>query len=430
MSDVAVRIENVSKRYRLGQTHSRSIRDLVDGVTQRLTGRAPRPASEPADFWALRDVSLEIRQGDVVGIIGRNGAGKSTLLKILSRITQPTSGQITMRGRVASLLEVGTGFHPELTGRENVFLNGTILGMRRAEVRRQFDAIVDFAGVEKFIDTPVKRYSSGMNVRLGFAVAAHLQPEILIVDEVLAVGDAAFQKQCLGKMNDVSRSGRTILFVSHQMSAVADLCRRGIVLDKGQIDFDGPVDPAVDRYFELTGGGGRDANSFVNPNSDAPTCLQSIRVQQGEDGTIGVLRDDREFQILFTLRHTGSTKPIRLSIAICDHHQRKVFSARTMVEPSDTLQCLQLTVDGQFLLPGGYSVIAGLLDAYYAQIDVHRFVCPFLLEGVDNLLDRPPGVDDGVVYGRCAWKAVDVPMTVAQPPSGAISSRPGLVHER
>lgn len=242
MSDVIVQVESLSKRYILGQQSQeryQSFRDVIGRRAKailhpfRRSSAKKRAAGE--EFWALKDVSFEIRQGDRVGVIGRNGAGKSTLLKVLSRITEPTYGRIGIRGRVASLLEVGTGFHPELTGRENIYLNGAILGMSRVEIRRKFDEIVSFAEVEKFLDTPVKRYSSGMYVRLAFAVAAHLEPEILVVDEVLAVGDATFQKKCLGKMQEVSTEGRTILFVSHNSSAIASLCDRGLVLDKGQV---------------------------------------------------------------------------------------------------------------------------------------------------------------------------------------------------
>lgn len=230
-----ISVEGLGKSYTIrheGQTHYRSLREEIFKLPARLLKKS---AACREEFWALRDVSFDIMPGERVGIIGRNGAGKSTLLKLLSRITVPTTGRITLRGRVASLLEVGTGFHPELTGRENIFLNGAILGMSRAEVRRKFDEIVDFAGVEKFLDTPVKRYSSGMYVRLAFAVAAHLEPEILIVDEVLAVGDAEFQKKCLGKMEEVGREGRTVLFVSHNMHAVSMLCDRGLFLSAGKI---------------------------------------------------------------------------------------------------------------------------------------------------------------------------------------------------
>jgi lipopolysaccharide transport system ATP-binding protein len=211
-------------------------------------GQPVIPGDQIEEFWALKDMSFEVRRGDAVGIIGRNGAGKSTLLKVLSRITELTEGEVEIRGRVASLLEVGTGFHRELTGYENIFLNGAILGMTRSEVKRKLDEIVDFAGVEKFLDTPVKRYSSGMYMRLAFAVAAHLEPEILVVDEVLAVGDTEFQKKCLGKMQNVAGQGRTVLFVSHNMAAVSALCTRGILLENGRIAFEGPVDSVIERY--------------------------------------------------------------------------------------------------------------------------------------------------------------------------------------
>jgi lipopolysaccharide transport system ATP-binding protein len=261
MSDVAIRAEGLGKQYRLGQQESyKTLRDaLARGATApfRYARSALRPGycstakpkSEP--FWALKDVSFEVKQGEAVGIIGRNGSGKSTLLKILSRITDPTKGHAEIRGRVSSLLEVGTGFHPELTGRENVYLNGAILGMRKAEIDLKFDEIVAFAGVERFLDTPVKRYSSGMAVRLGFAVAAHTQPEVLLVDEVLAVGDAEFQKRCLGKLGSVAREGRTVLFVSHNMASIQRLCARGLVLNDGAILMDGPMDEVTRRYLRV-----------------------------------------------------------------------------------------------------------------------------------------------------------------------------------
>jgi len=262
MTDVAIRVEGLGKRYRIGgkQERYRTLRDtLVDSLaapirglsslTRRSLGLNGRPAPKYEDIWALRDLSFEIKAGEVVGIIGRNGAGKSTLLKILSRITEPTEGVVDIYGRVASLLEVGTGFHQELTGRENLYLNGAILGMKRAEVHSKFDEIVAFADVEKFIDTPVKHYSSGMYLRLAFAVAAHLEPEILLVDEVLAVGDAAFQKKCLGKMEDVAKQGRTVLFVSHNMVAVQTLCQHLYWLDAGHLKAHGPVSEIVTTYL-------------------------------------------------------------------------------------------------------------------------------------------------------------------------------------
>ena len=247
-SDIAVSVRGLSKSYTIAHGEEKHS-TLAETILGHLKKPLRRPKTET--FWALKDVSFDIKKGDVVGIIGRNGAGKSTLLKVLSRITQPTSGEVDIYGRVGSLLEVGTGFHPELTGRENVYLNGAILGMSKAEVRRQFDAIVDFAGVEQFLDTPVKRYSSGMYVRLAFAVAAHLNPEILIVDEVLAVGDVAFQKKCVGKMKNVAGCGRTVIFVSHNLPAVRSLCTSGIVLMAGQLWLKSSAEACVRRFLDL-----------------------------------------------------------------------------------------------------------------------------------------------------------------------------------
>jgi len=259
MSDTVIHVENLGKKYIIGHQKPErytALRDVIAHGVKSLGRKFLPPwgkeTAEPEfdEFWALKDVSFEIKQGDRIGIIGRNGAGKSTLLKILSRITEPSCGRISIKGRVASLLEVGTGFHPELTGRENIYLNGAILGMSKVEIKRQFDEIVAFAEVEKFLDTPVKRYSSGMYVRLAFAVAAHLEPEILIVDEVLAVGDAQFQKKCLGKMEDVSKGGRTVLFVSHQMSAVTRLCEKCLLLDQGNLKLDGDVYVVTNKYLQ------------------------------------------------------------------------------------------------------------------------------------------------------------------------------------
>jgi lipopolysaccharide transport system ATP-binding protein len=258
MPEPIIRVENLGKRYRIRHEARERYTTLRDVVARKAKAWWRRPSAlrsgnaSDEDFWALKDVSFEVKEGEVLGIIGRNGAGKSTLLKILSRITEPTEGRITLRGRIASLLEVGTGFHPELTGRENIFLNGAILGMTRAEIRSKFDEIVAFAEVEKFLDTPVKRYSSGMYVRLAFAVAAHLDPEILVVDEVLAVGDAEFQKKCLGKMGEVARGGRTVLLVSHQMMAVDQLCDAALLLAGGRVARHGSVEDVLHDYLANT----------------------------------------------------------------------------------------------------------------------------------------------------------------------------------
>lgn len=265
MTDIVINAEGLGKRYLIGHQSAereryttlrdlmaRSLKGLGRSARDMMRGRQIIIGDEVEEFWALNDVSFEIRRGEVVGIVGRNGAGKSTLLKVLSRITEPSEGRVEIRGRIASLLEVGTGFHPELTGRENIYLNGAILGMTRAEIRKKFDEIVAFAEVEKFLDTPVKRYSSGMYVRLAFSVAAHLEPEILVVDEVLAVGDAEFQKKCLGKMQDVAGHGRTVLFVSHNMAAVQNLCDRAILLRNGRKEFDGDTTEAIKIYTSTT----------------------------------------------------------------------------------------------------------------------------------------------------------------------------------
>jgi len=285
----AIKVEGLGKRYRLGRMRQgyRTLREsLTDLATAPFRRRARGAGGRSEEFWALRDLDIEIRPGEVVGIIGRNGAGKSTLLKVLSRITRPTTGQVRLRGRIASLLEVGTGFHPELTGRENIYLNGSILGMPRREIARKFDEIVAFAEVERFLDSPVKRYSSGMYVRLAFAVAAHLEPEILLVDEVLAVGDASFQKKCLNKMEDVGQGGRTVLFVSHNMTAVSRLCPRTILLDVGGVVADGPSHQVTSSYLR-SGQGTTAAREWHDPgiapgNDIVRLRAARVRTEEGE----------------------------------------------------------------------------------------------------------------------------------------------------
>jgi lipopolysaccharide transport system ATP-binding protein len=292
MEDPIIKVKNLGKSYLVG--HQKAVRERYTAMRDVLATSAKKffrktndiilgkqviQGDEIEEFWALRHVSFDVKRGEVVGIIGRNGAGKSTLLKILSRITEPTEGRVSIKGRIASLLEVGTGFHPELSGRENIFLNGAILGMTKAEIRAKFDEIVDFAGVEQFIDTPVKRYSSGMYVRLAFAVAAHLEPEILIVDEVLAVGDAEFQKKCLGKMKDVAGHGRTILFVSHNIQAMQQLCDRAVLMDKGKVSYLGNIPTAIEKYlgYNQTGAAELDLREFSrtsNPQNGRFTQLR------------------------------------------------------------------------------------------------------------------------------------------------------------
>ena len=307
MSDVAIRVENLSKLYRIGQfvgykTLRESLVNAFSAPFRYLRSAAgPRSESRNPDseyIWALKDISFEVKQGEVVGIIGRNGAGKTTLLKVLTRITTPTQGYAELHGRVGSLLEVGTGFHPELTGRENIYLNGAVLGMKRKEIDSKFDEIVEFSGVEKFIDTPLKRYSTGMQVRLAFAVAAHLEPEILLIDEVLAVGDVEFQKKCLGKMSEVAKGGRTVLFVSHNMLSIQNLCTRGILLESGEIAIDDNITTVINKYLDL----GKEQTgevSWASPDvapGDERVRLKAVRVVS-EDHTTGVVDISKEFRI-------------------------------------------------------------------------------------------------------------------------------------
>jgi lipopolysaccharide transport system ATP-binding protein len=337
MAKAVITVEGLSKRYFVGhrsqkresyvtlrEAISREVNDFTRKAADLIRGRQVIQGDEVEEFWALRNVNFEIKEGEVVGIIGRNGAGKSTLLKILSRITEPTEGRIKLRGRVASLLEVGTGFHNELTGRENIFLNGAILGMTRREIRKKFDEIVAFAGVERFLDTPVKRYSSGMYVRLAFAVAAHLEPDILVVDEVLAVGDAEFQKKCLGKMRDVSRQeGRTVLFVSHNLAAVAELTSRAIVLSGGSISADGPVNQAISNYLSMA------SNNLVYENLPAMPLssphLKRVEVLTSE--STGIHQFGKELEVRFLISHMSPMGKACFSFNIVNQFQNAVVHA-------------------------------------------------------------------------------------------------------
>jgi len=354
-SEAVIRVENLSKSYRIGESQTRrTLREAIMALPASPWRRLRKlwtPASEVETFWALRDISFEVRRGDVVGIIGRNGAGKSTLLKVLSRITEPTTGQATIYGRVGSLLEVGTGFHSELTGRENIYLNGAILGMRRAEIQTKFDEMVAFAEIEKFIDTPVKHYSSGMYLRLAFAVAAHLEPEILLVDEVLAVGDIMFQKKCLGKMEDVARAGRTVLFVSHNMAAVRSMCTRGLVLDRGALVFDGDIEHAVNRYNQLIASKEPDA---VRRGVD----FTDIRINGNPEGSI--LPGD-PFEVACKLSLKNSIPSFRLFFIVQDGNGEQVVVAGTdsgELRGSNNagVHDIRVRCPGLWLRPGVYSV--------------------------------------------------------------------------
>jgi len=328
MSDVAIRVESIGKRYRVGERQRYlALRDVLTSAF-RFNGKR-----KPQDhIWAVRDVSFEVTRGEVVGLIGRNGAGKSTLLKLLARITRPTEGGATLHGRIGSLLEVGTGFHPELTGRENVFLSGAILGMSKVEIERKFDEIVAFAEVARFIDTPLKHYSSGMQMRLAFAVAAHLESEILLVDEVLAVGDAAFQKKCLGKMSDVSRQGRTILFVSHNMAAVNTLCSRCIILDRGIVEFSGPAPEATSRYFGQFLDALDSADLSGRPRKgNGKARFTSIAVQASDSfgRPVDIAFSGCNLTINLELKCESDFAPANLAIIVYDGNGYRVIDANT-----------------------------------------------------------------------------------------------------
>lgn len=331
----AIKVENLYKQYQLGQVSTgtvshdfnrwlHKIRGKEDPY-EKITGENSREEKGNSKYiWAIEDINFEAHKGEVLGIIGRNGAGKSTLLKILSKVTAPTKGQIKINGRIASLLEVGTGFHPELTGKENIFLNGAILGMTKFEIRSKFDEIVAFSGVEKYIDTPVKRYSSGMYVRLAFAVAAHLEPEILIVDEVLAVGDAEFQKKCLGKMKDVSSQGRTVLFVSHNMAAVKSLCNRGILMERGKVVFTGNADETVEHYMRINAQNLKPSIEFLNPEDAIGNefiKLKSVAVRPENP----FITDEISIQISFW--NFSASKMVKLAIDFIDLNEDVVFGS-------------------------------------------------------------------------------------------------------
>ena len=342
MSELAIRVENISKRYQIGLAKERpdTLRDLVTLKARRMRhlfnrGNNERSSSE-SHIWALKGVSFEVERGQVLGIVGRNGAGKSTLLKILSRVTDPTEGTGEIHGRVGSLLEVGTGFHPELSGRENIYLNGAILGMRREEIERKFDEIVEFSEVGKFIDTPVKRFSSGMYLRLAFAVAAHLEPEILVVDEVLAVGDAEFQRKCLGKMNDVAQEGRTVLFVSHNMSAILRLTQETIVLDQGQIVMRGPTPEAVDYYLNmgLTKQGERFWEASELAGEDSPFRPIALRVLNPAGQVVDTVNATEGFSVALEYHLEEAISGLRVGFYLMTTRGEYVFTTFDTDDPN------------------------------------------------------------------------------------------------
>jgi len=423
MSDVAISVENISKCYRIGTQGGPAyhrLSEMITGVPRALwnagkslarksstNGVQDSETRNSGEFWALKDVSFEVKQGEVVGIIGRNGAGKSTLLKILSRITEPTSGRFGIRGRVASLLEVGTGFHPELTGRENIYVSGVTLGMTRAEIKKRFDEIVDFSGVEKFLDTPVKHYSSGMQVRLGFAVAAHLESEILIVDEVLAVGDAEFQKKCVGKMGAAATSGRTVIFVSHQFGAVVGMCSLAILFNRGSLVSIGAPPAIVQAYSASIGNAS--SNVFLPTPQDARqeihltevTCVNSKGIATNSIG------HDEYFDIRATYQVNESVPDAAIRIVFSDESSKPVFISDFAIEYDKITPNRRIDVTARtpahFLRPRRFMVGLYVFIPKVLIIESIHHAMEVMIndQGLPDTINEP--LDYGCVFGPCQW---------------------------
>ena len=398
MSDIAIRAENISKLYHIGMNKSVSFRDSIANTLSNFAGKQNH-SEDLSEFWALKDVSFEIRTGDSVGIIGKNGAGKSTLLKVLSRITEPTNGKVTLNGRVASLLEVGTGFHPELTGRENIFLNGSILGMTKKEITRKFDEIVSFSGIEKFIDTPVKRFSSGMYVRLAFSVAAHLEPEILIIDEVLAVGDAEFQKKCLNKMNEVTGQGRTVIFVSHNMGAISSLCKKAILMANGKISVYDDVGKVIDKYLFSDS----ISDTFNRSKSDDPIFFSEISIRGTQTNLGSSVLFTESFNINFTIVNRDHLQNFVIGFAILDSSENKIFTVHHKIEfGTNTSISGKCEIKGTFLLPVNYTIDAAIFIPGMQLFEYLSNVCKMTV--IDNGNPMYYDKNNGVIFYTAGWE--------------------------
>lgn len=411
MSGEIIKVDKVSKLYRLGEIGTGTLANDLKRTWANIRGKEDpflklgeenrRDVSGGNWVWALKDVSFSVNQGDVLGIIGKNGAGKSTLLKLMSRVTAPTQGTIKAKGRIASLLEVGTGFHPDLSGRDNIYLNGAILGMSKKEIRSKFDEIVAFAGVEKYVDTPVKRYSSGMYVRLAFAVAAHLEPEILIVDEVLAVGDMEFQKKCLGKMKDVSdREGRTVLFVSHNMAAIQSLCRKVIVLEKGGVGYDGDIKNGLDFYFSR-----KQLNTHYQANA-LNAVIKDIALVDTQGNAKEEFRFDESIGIKIAARMSKEHLTGKIGFALLDSLERKVFVSeidisRFWSEAGSKVVFAQ--IPRGFLAPGKYHLNFAVHIPNIMIIDQVSDSIAFDIDETGSELFIYSGTDNGCVVVDCKW---------------------------
>lgn len=416
MKNLAIKAENISKQYRLGEVGTGTLSHDLNRFWHKIRGNEDpylkigesndRSIKGISDYvWSLREINFEISQGDAVGIIGRNGAGKSTLLKLLSKVTKPTTGSFKVNGRIASLLEVGTGFNPEMTGRENIYLNGAILGMRRHEITRKFDEIVDFSGVERYIDTPVKRYSSGMYVRLAFAVAAHLESEILIIDEVLAVGDSEFQKKCLGKMGDVSRGeGRTVLFVSHNLAAVQTLCNKGIMLENGLIKFQGHANKALDFYVSC---GNNSSNSYEASEKNV-NCINKVQIVDSENNLRNSFNFNETIKFLFNFNLSSEyIDKVEFGLQVIDQKERVVFSNNKKISNflpdannDFNIECI---IPQSILVPNSYKVTVAIHIPNVSFISHLEEKVAFNIEETGTDFYQYSGTDYGCVFLDCKW---------------------------
>lgn len=417
---VILKIENLSKQYRLGNVGSGTISDDLKRFWYKIRGKEDpflkigesndRTSKGKSDYvWALQNINFEVNQGEVIGIIGKNGAGKSTLLKILSKVTGPTTGSIKSNGRIASLLEVGTGFHPEMTGRENIYLNGAILGMTKKEIASKIEAIISFSGCERYIDTPTKRYSSGMTVRLAFAVAAHLEPDILIVDEVLAVGDAEFQKKAIGKMQDISKEGgRTVIFVSHNMAAVKSLCTRCIVLGNGTVDFIGNVEDAVNKYLRNN----TDNNGvyFDNTASNQTSDILEVAIKNNAAELTEVFGFDDQIYLELKIKITENHFPFAaLGFRVKDQLERIVFTSEIVLNESIKKAgeyCFKISLPKETLVPNDYRITLALHIPNKELIREFKGVVAFKIEETGSELNRYAGNDYGCVILNCDWNLI------------------------
>ncbi|MBI5371159.1 MAG: ABC transporter ATP-binding protein [Sphingobacteriales bacterium] len=401
----AIEIKNLGKEYKLTEALPYlALRDQLALSVKRLFSPV---GVKKEKFWALKDINLSIEPGERVGIIGRNGAGKSTLLKIISRITPPTTGEAFIRGRVGSLLEVGTGFHPELTGRENIYLNGSILGLKKAEINRQLDTIIDFSGVEKFIDTPLKHYSSGMQLRLAFSVAAHLEPEILLIDEVLAVGDMEFQKKCLGKMEEVSRKdGRTILFVSHNLKAINDICQKAVMLDKGKILMYDTVEKTTNKYI-CTIQSGQNIRP-LNSDQIKRIHISSINLVNSRRLTQYIFKEDENIGIEFTIRNKDWKRPFTIGIGLNTGLKGRILISNRLSEAisENSSKTVIAWLPAHYLTPNSFSIDISLLDSSNEILDLTTDAISFEI-AIANTKFEGIGYDYGIISKDLIWENAD-----------------------